>query len=240
MTPASAWAVGPVRLLLWLSVPIAGLAMAASLGGVFAESTYAAEAPNWAAQAVGQDAINVLLAYPALLLLAWLAGRGSLRAFLAWLGVVGYSAYSYVLYAGFLHFSGWFLVYVAVLGLSVFAVIGGVAVLDQGTVAAAFSSRTPTRLAGGLLVGLGALFSLLWLSEIVPAAAAGAQGAHAVNRLGMHRHDQHADVRVEGLDALDEFDAGVALQRDVHDDDFRLKLHDFLQAARGVFRLLNF
>jgi hypothetical protein len=174
------WADRPVGLLLSLSVPIAGLAIAASLAGVLSATTYAAEASNWAAQAVGQDTINATLAYPALLVLAWLAGRGSLRAYLAWLGLLGYSAYSYLLYAGFLHFSGWFLLYVAVLGLSVFALIGGLAALNSDSVAAAFSARTPARLAGGLLVGLGVLFALLWLSEIVPAAIAGAALPSAV------------------------------------------------------------
>jgi hypothetical protein len=174
------WAHRPVGLLLSLSVPIAGLAIAASLAGVLSGTTYAAEASNWAAQAVGQDTINATLAYPALLVLAWLAGRGSLRAYLAWLGLLGYSAYSYLLYAGFLHFSGWFLLYVAVLGLSVFALIGGLAALNSDSVAAAFSARTPARLAGGLLVGLGVLFALLWLSEIVPAAIAGAALPSAV------------------------------------------------------------
>ncbi len=173
MTPAPAWAAGRIRVLLWLSVPIAVLAMTASLAGVLAASTYAAEAPNWAAQAVGQDVVNVALIYPGLLVLAWLATRGSLRAYLGWLGVLGYSAYSYLLYAGFLHFSGWFLVHVAVLGLSVYALIGGIVALDQRSVAAAFSPRAPVRLAGGVLIALGIVFALLWLAEIVPAAMAG-------------------------------------------------------------------
>ena len=74
---------------------------------------------------------------------------------------------------GDVQFSGWFLVYVAVLGLSVYALVGGLAVVRVGDVAAAFSPRTPTRTAGGLLVAFGVLFAALWLAEIVPAALAG-------------------------------------------------------------------
>lgn len=117
--------------------------------------------------------MNAFVAYPALLVLAWMAWRGSLRAYLVWLGVLAYSAYSYLLYAGFLHFSGWFLVYVAVLGLSVYALIGGLVALPAERVAAAFSDRAPVRLAGGLLVALGLAFAALWLAEIVPSALAG-------------------------------------------------------------------
>lgn len=157
---------------LWLSVPISVLAMAASLAGLAFESTYAAEHPNWAAQAAGQDAVNLLVAYPALLLLAWLAARGSLRSYLVWLGLLVYSAYSYLLSAGFLHFSAWFLVYVAVLALSIYALVGGLMTLDAVHVRAAFG-RAPLRLAGGVLASIGVFFALLWLSEIITAVAVG-------------------------------------------------------------------
>ena len=55
---------------LWLSVPIATLAIVASLSGIFVDSVYARETENFAAQGVGQDIAN-LIAYPILLLLAW-------------------------------------------------------------------------------------------------------------------------------------------------------------------------
>jgi len=53
---------------LWLSVPIATLAIGASLSGIFVDSVYARETENFAAQGVGQDIAN-LIAYPILLLL---------------------------------------------------------------------------------------------------------------------------------------------------------------------------
>jgi hypothetical protein len=169
-----------VERLLSLSVPIAVLAMAASLAGVLSDRTYAAETANWAAQARGQDVANLVLAYPALLVAAWLAKRGSLRAYLVWLGVLVYSAYSYLLYAGFLHFSGWFPFHVAVLGLSVFALVGGVAALEPDTVRGALSDRAPLRPTGTLLVVMGLLFAALWLAEIVPAILAGEPPPSAV------------------------------------------------------------
>lgn len=181
--PAASERPGPgptIDRLLWLSVPIAVLAMAASLAGVLTDGPYGAESANWAAQGRGQDVANLVLAYPALLVTAWLARRGSLRATLTWLGVLAYSAYSYLLYAGFLHFSGWFLVYVTVLGLSVFALVGGIASLDPASVRAALSDRAPLRATGTLLVVLGLLFAALWLAEIVPAILAGEAPPSAV------------------------------------------------------------
>lgn len=156
-----------VRLVLWLSVPIAAGAMIASLAGLFAPGAYGAETVNWAAQGRGQDAVN-LVVYPLLLVLAWRAARGSLRAFLGWLGVAGYSAYSYLLYAGWVHFGGLFLIYVLTFGLSTYALIGGLAVFDPLRLKAAFLPSAPQRGVGTVLAVLAGLFAVLWMSEIVP------------------------------------------------------------------------
>lgn len=155
------------RLLLWLSVPIAAGAVVASVGGLFSVSVYEAETVNWAAQGRGQDAVN-LVVYPLLLVLAWCAARGSLPAFVGWLGVMAYSAYSYLLYAGWVHFGVLFPVYVAVFGLSTYALVRGLAMIDPARLRAAFAPSVPRRGVGTVLAGLGGLFAVLWLSEIVP------------------------------------------------------------------------
>lgn len=156
----------------WLSAPIALLAAFASAAGLLSDMPYAQETAPWAAQAAAQDTVN-LVVYPALLVLAVLAARGSLRAHFAWVGVLAYSAYSYLLYAGYVHFSPLFLVYVAVLGLSVYALIGGLALLDPARVREAFDRQAPVRLVARLLVVFGVVFYALWLSEVVTAMLAG-------------------------------------------------------------------
>ncbi len=163
---------GSTRLALALTVPIAIGAVTASLAGLLAPGTYAAETANWAGQATGQDAVNLAI-YPLMLVLAWRASRGSLAAYLWWLGATAYSTYSYLLYAGFVHFSGWFLLYVATFGASTFALVAGVAALDPGALRARFRPDAPVRPVGTALAALGAMFALLWLSEIVPATLAG-------------------------------------------------------------------
>lgn len=155
------------RLLLWLSVPIAAGAILASVAGLFSASVYGAETVNWAAQGRGQDAVN-LVVYPVMLVLAWRAARGSLPAFLGWLGAIAYSAYSYLLYAGWVHFGVLFPIYVATFGLSTYALIGGLAKIDPARLKAAFRTSVPNRGVGTVLAGLGGLFAMLWMSEIVP------------------------------------------------------------------------
>ncbi|MGH2630169.1 MAG: hypothetical protein ACRDHI_06385, partial [Actinomycetota bacterium] len=119
---------------LWLSLPIAVLAVSGSVVGiVWEERIYGKETADWAAQSVGQDIAN-LIAFPALLLLAFLAGRGSLRAYLAWAGLLAYSVYAYAIYVFDVHFGPLFPLWVAVFGLSVYALVGGLAGVDAARV----------------------------------------------------------------------------------------------------------
>jgi hypothetical protein len=73
------------------------------------------------------------------------------------------------------HFNVLFLLYCAVLGLSFFSLASLGGVLQGNTVPSWFvAERVPVRLAGVTQVAFGALFALIWLSEIVPALLRGA------------------------------------------------------------------
>ena len=153
---------------LWLSLPITVLAFAGSLAGILVGDIYAEETADWAGQAVGQDIANLFL-YPLLLGLAYLAARGSLRAYLAWTGLLAYSAYTYAIYAFAIHFGPLFLLYVAVLGLSVYALIGSLTSIDAERVKSSFAAATPVKQTAWVINGLVVVFLTLWLSTDIPA-----------------------------------------------------------------------
>ena len=73
---------------LWLSIAAALLAAAGSVIGLAVGRIYAGLTPAFLPQALAQDIANLLLAVPAMVILAALALRGSLRAYLLWLGVL--------------------------------------------------------------------------------------------------------------------------------------------------------
>src|SRR5689334_14390142 len=83
---------------LWLTAPIAVLLASAAGSGLFIEDLYR-DNPSIVAQAFGQDAISLAVALPALVISALVAGRGSTRGRLVWLGVVAYVVYTYTTYA---------------------------------------------------------------------------------------------------------------------------------------------
>jgi hypothetical protein len=160
---------------LWLSLPLTVLAVAGSLVGILVGGIYSKETANWAGQSVGQDIANLFL-YPLLLGLAFLAARGSLRAYLAWTGLLAYSAYTYAIYAFASHFGPLFLLYVAVLGLSVYALIGSLTSIDAERVKASFGPMASVRQTAWVLDALALLFLIMWLSVDIPATVRNAPG----------------------------------------------------------------
>ena len=162
------------------TVLMALLALTGSLVGILVDTTYSRETENWAAQAIAQDLVN-LLAFSSLVVLAIFAVRGSLRAYLAWLGVVAYSAYTYAIYAFALHFGPLFLVHVGVFGLSIYALIVGVMRIDYELLKKAFEADVPRRFTASLVLAIGAFFYLLWLSIVAPSLLAGDTPEEVVN-----------------------------------------------------------
>lgn len=157
---------------LWLTVPIAILLAIAAGGGVFADGLYR-DNPYYVAQAQGQDLVSLVIVLPALVVTAFLSGRGSRRARLVWLGALVYLVYTFVVAAFDNRFNSLFLVYVALLGCSLYALTGGLATADLAGIKASFTERTPVNIVSTYLVVLAVLFYFLWLSESVPAVLAG-------------------------------------------------------------------
>ena len=180
----------PVRFPARASFAIATLMAIAALGGILSPSTYAQESASWAAQGIGQDWVSLLAAVPALVIAAALTLRGSRRAPLLLGGALLYTAYSFVLYAFAVHFNWLFLVYCAVLGLSVFALAYLVAGLVAGAAVSAPRDRLPVRTTAGTLFAISGVFGLLWLSEILPALARGGAPA-ALAEAGLTTNPVH-------------------------------------------------
>ncbi len=157
---------------LWLTFPIAILLTIAAGGGVFISGLYR-DTPYFVAQAVGQDLISLTVVLPTLTVTAFLASRGSPRARLVWLGGLVYLVYTYVVAAFNVSFNSLFLVYVALLGCSLYALIGGLVTADMAGIKACFTEKTPVKAVSIYLAVLAVLFYFMWLSEIVPALMAG-------------------------------------------------------------------
>lgn len=156
-------------ILAW-SVAISLLVTVASALGLVDQDVYGEETKNWATQAKGQD-IGNLLAVGSLLLSGYRYHKGSHRAGLVWLGTLLYLVYAYIVYSMAVHFNALFLVYVAALGLSSYAVMLTMSRLR--TENQRFPPPAARKIAGYTSIAIGVLFGLLWLSELIPATLSG-------------------------------------------------------------------
>ena len=143
--------------------------MQASLSRV---SIYARETPSWAVQGIGQDIVN-LVAVVVLFIVAYFVNKESIKAVLVWSGVLLYLIYAYVIYAFDVHFNRLVLVYVAILGLSFYALVSSVIHMYLDRLQASVSANTKARAVSVFFLVLGIVFYLLWLREDIPALLTG-------------------------------------------------------------------
>ncbi len=163
----------PGRWALWLSFPLAVCLAVASLGGLFFRSMYAEETRLHAAQCVGIDAGNLVVILPVLVIATILSLRGSVAARLMWMGTIVDLAYNFLNYAFAIHFNSMFLAYCGVLGLSFYALAGSLMALRTAEVARLYSPRAPVKTTAVVLLLMGGVTAIHWLSEIIPAIVAG-------------------------------------------------------------------
>jgi hypothetical protein len=150
-----------------------GLLLAVAAGvGLFVPGIYKANTAFAAAAFRGTDLVSLVVALPVLAGSLWLARRGSRRALLVWLGVLAYVAYTYS-YSFAIAWNRLFLVYVALLSLSVFTLVRALTALDATKLADQFTDHTPVRMVSTFLWVIGAMLGVMELAQVVPALLAG-------------------------------------------------------------------
>ncbi|MFB6165687.1 MAG: hypothetical protein ABEJ31_11065 [Haloarculaceae archaeon] len=153
------------------SVVTLGLSIVATAVGLFVPGFYR-DAPVLLPQVYGQDLLTLTVAVPALGVALFYATNGSLRAYVVWLGVTGYLLYTYASYAFMTAFNQLYLVYVALLWLTLVAFVGGTVRLDADELKRAVGEQSvwPYVSFQALVV---VLVAFLWLSDILPATLEG-------------------------------------------------------------------
>lgn len=152
------------KTVLWLSIAIVLLALIASAGGLLFDNLYRDNrfvTTTW----FGNDLITLFLAIPILILTMVNSRRGSLKAQLIWLGMLDYMLYNYAFFLFGAAFNAFFLVYAALLGLSIFALILGLVHLDLPAIQKQFSKRTPYKWIAGYFIFVATGLSLVYVLQ---------------------------------------------------------------------------
>lgn len=152
-----------------LAVLLAALLIVVSSIGAFVETTYSREVASMAAQGVGQDLVNLLIAVPLLFISLIFMEKNNKTATFVFGGTVLYILYSFVIYSFGVHFNNLFILYCLILGCSLYLFILYVSVVNRMEVKNWFEEKMPTKMIGGYFLLIALLFYILWLSDIVPA-----------------------------------------------------------------------
>jgi hypothetical protein len=147
-----------------LSIMIALLATLASAGGLFLEGVYR---DNLLVTSVwrGNDLITLAGAVPALVLALAQARRGSLRGYLVWLGMLDYMLYNYAFYLFGAAFNWFFLIYAALVALSIFTLIIGLVQLDVAALGRQFRAQTPRKFISAYLLLSAIGLSVVYVTQ---------------------------------------------------------------------------
>lgn len=149
-----------------LSIFIAILATIASAGGLLLDDLYRDNAfvtTTW----LGNDAITLFFAVPILIAAMIVSNRGSLKAQLIWMGMLDYMLYNYAFYLFGAAFNVFFLMYAALLALSIIALIFGLANLDINWISQQFRKEAPVKWIGGYFLFVASGLGLVYLIQSI-------------------------------------------------------------------------
>ncbi len=159
---------GNLTLLYALSFIIASLMAAASVAGLL-YPTIIYPSDELLQAFLSNDVANILIGLPMLLASIWLTRRGKLIGLLFWPGALFFVLYTYIIYVFAMPLNMPFFLYLALVVLTVYTLIGLVANIDGKAVQQRLTGAVPERLAGVVLAALGLLFLLLVIGTIVNA-----------------------------------------------------------------------
>ena len=184
MNPALKWLI-PLIFILTLAATLAGLWPAegtpyplTTFRGeevtINARGLYYWDTVSSTAQMQANDLVALTLGLPLLAVSFWLARRGSLRGQLLLAGTLGFILYTYITMAFGAQYNAFFLIYVALFSLSLFAFVLVMMSFDLKTLPAHFSEKLPRGWIAGLLFFAAAFLSLAWLGRVAATFAPGA------------------------------------------------------------------
>jgi len=161
------------NVILALSIPQAILVIGVSCAGLLLPDAYSTETLNWQAQTIGQDAVDLFLVVPVLLLATFFAAQKNRIAWLLWSGVNLYLIYTFAIYCFNIHFSRLFIAYCFTLGLSFYSLFYFLYIEVKGSVTDVVVKKSLAKIIGIFFLVISVSFYFLWLSEIIPASVAG-------------------------------------------------------------------
>lgn len=147
-----------------ISIIIAVLATAATLGGLFLPDSYQ-DGPWYNAQWYGQDAATLILDIPALMIALGLRRQPEVKLILA--ALLAYFVYNYAFYGFVAKFNDLYLLHVAILSLSVFGLIFQLRQFDTDRFAVEVRRALWVKAGAAFALFVSVMLAIIWMQEIL-------------------------------------------------------------------------
>jgi hypothetical protein len=185
------------------------LAVISAFVGLFASGIYR-DSDAWVRQARAADLVTLLAVGPILAAALWRARAGSNPGRLVVLAALGYLAYNYAIFGFSVTINPMTPVHIAVLGLSVWALVLGIVGIARTPLDPTTGAQVPRRTSAIFLVLVALLFGAMWIGQIAGAVSSGVLPA-AIADLGLTTNPVYTLDLAFALPFL--FVAGIALLR---------------------------
>jgi hypothetical protein len=162
-----------------ISLAVGVLLLFSACVGLLAWRTiYGSETATLVDSTAAQDVVSVGVSVLLIVTMTTALRTGSDGATLVWTGILTFVAYNAAIYCFSVHFGPLFLVWTALLGLSVFGAVLTGRTVDRATLTPLLPHHG-IKLVAWVLIGAAVIFALLWLKEIVPDLLAGRPSSSA-------------------------------------------------------------
>ena len=138
---------------------------------IFGTGIYKNDSVSVVAQGIASDMVTLFIAVPATVISLWFSLKNSFRAQLTLTGMIGYFLYTYMSYTFLWTYNPLFIIYTALMSLSLFAFIIALTSFDINDIAIRFSDRFPVRFIRGYLITVSVMIALLWMGKLFPTFA---------------------------------------------------------------------
>ena len=147
-----------------LSLIVIVLTVIASFGGIFVNNIYR---DNELIKAVwlGNDIVTLFIVIPIMIGALFFSLRNSLKAQLIWMGTLWYMVYNYIFYMYGAAFNKFFLLYVIIFTLSVYALILVLMKIDIKSLKQKISSKIPVKWISSYMLFFAIVIGGLWITQ---------------------------------------------------------------------------
>ena len=135
--------------------------------GLFIPGAYTKDSAWGRAVFLGNDLINLFLFTPLLIIALILLKRGSDKGKVFWLGIQALVTYDYIYYPLAVAYNIYFLLYVTILGVSLYSFIFGINALDVSIYQKYIPGKHGRITASVLLLAFALVFVFLWIGRYI-------------------------------------------------------------------------